>query len=85
STPSAQGPEDTQYRRILAGQVPGSDFYIVGGITEVNYNIRSGGFDAAVGEVDSDRPGSGIATHRTYVMNIAMDLRLVQTTTLEVV
>ena len=78
-------PEDAQYRRILAGQVPGSDFYVVGGVTEVNYNIRSGGFDAAGGEVDSTRPGSGIFTGRVYVMNIAMDLRLVQTTTLEVV
>ncbi len=78
-------PEDTQARRILAGQVPGSDFSVVGGVTEVNYNIRSGGFDVAGGEVDSDTPGSGIVTHRVFVMNIAMDLRLVQTTTLEVV
>lgn len=83
--PGAQGPDDTQYRRILAGQVPGSDFYVVGGITEVNYNIRSGGFDIAGGEVDTDKPGSGIFTGRVFVMNIAMDLRLVQTTTLEVV
>lgn len=82
---NAQGPEDLQYRRILAGQVPGSDFYIVGGITEVNYNIRSGGFDVAGGEVGSARPGSGIVSNRVYVMNIAMDLRLVQTTTQEVV
>ena len=79
------GPQDAAYRRILAGQVPGSDFYVVGGITEVNYNIRSGGFDLAGGEVDSNRPGSGLINHRVYVMNIAMDLRLVQTTTLEVV
>ena len=81
----AGGADDNQYRRILAGQVPGSDFYIVGGITEVTYNIRSGGFDLAGGEVDSNRPGSGLINHRVYVMNIAMDLRLVQTTTLEVV
>ncbi|RZJ40422.1 MAG: transcriptional regulator, partial [Brevundimonas sp.] len=83
--PDAQGPEDTQYRRILAGQVPGSDFYVVGGITEVNYNIRSGGFDIGQGEINSARPGSTMLNHRVYVMNIAMDLRLVQTTTLEVV
>lgn len=82
---ASDAPEDTQYRRILAGQVPGSDFYLVGGVTEVNYNIRSGGFDAAMGEVDTDVPGSGIITGRVFVMNIAMDLRLVQTTTLEVV
>jgi curli production assembly/transport component CsgG/holdfast attachment protein HfaB len=68
----------------MAGQVPGSDFYIVGGITEVNANIRSAGFDVAGGEVQ-DHGGSGIVTGRIYVMNIALDLRLVQTQTLEVV
>ncbi|MGV3577789.1 holdfast anchoring protein HfaB [Brevundimonas sp.] len=78
-------PEDPNYRRILAGQVPGSDFYVIGGITEVNYNIRSAGFDAGMGETDTDVPGSGILQGKIYVMNIAMDLRLVQTTTLEVV
>ena len=46
----AEGPEGNQYRRILAGQVPGSDFYIVGGITEVNGNLYSSGFDAGMGE-----------------------------------
>ena len=78
------GPQDAAYRRILAGQVPGSDFYIVGGITEVNYNIRSGGFDIAGGEVEQNG-GSGMLTGKVFVMNVAIDLRLVQTTTLEVV
>ena len=78
-------PADANYRRILAGQVPGSDFYIAGGITEVNYNIRSAGFDAGIGETDTDVPGSGLIQGKVYVMNIAIDLRLVQTTTLEVV
>lgn len=80
-----EGAEGNQYRRILAGQVPGSDFYIVGGITEVNGNIHSAGVDLGVGEVDSNRGGSGAFANRSYVMNIAMDLRLVQTTSLEVV
>ncbi|MFC5342826.1 holdfast anchoring protein HfaB [Brevundimonas staleyi] len=83
--PNPSGAPGGEYRRILAGQVPGSDFYVAGGITEVNYNIRSAGFDAGVGETDSDRPGSGIIQGKVYVMNIAMDLRLVQTTTQEVV
>jgi curli production assembly/transport component CsgG/holdfast attachment protein HfaB len=77
--------EDPNYRRILAGQVPGSDFYLVGGITEVNYNIRSAGFDAGQAETESARPGSTIIQGKVFVMNIAIDLRLVQTTTLEVV
>jgi len=77
-------PQDAAFRRILAGQVPGSDFYVVGGITEVNYNIRSGGFDIAGGEVGQNG-GSGLITGKVFVMNVAIDLRLVQTTTLEVV
>jgi curli production assembly/transport component CsgG/holdfast attachment protein HfaB len=68
-----------------AGSVPGSDFYIIGGITEVNYNIRSGGFDASAGQATSQTPLSTAFAAKAYVMNIAIDLRLVQTTTLEVV
>ena len=79
------GADDVQYRRILAGSVPGSDFYIVGGITEVNYNIRSSGFDLAGGEATSQTPLSAAVAGKVYVMNIAIDLRMVQTTTLEVV
>jgi curli production assembly/transport component CsgG/holdfast attachment protein HfaB len=79
------GADDVQYRRILAGSVPGSDFYIVGGITEVNYNIRSSGFDLAAGEAASQTPLSAAVAGKVYVMNIAIDLRMVQTTTLEVV
>jgi curli production assembly/transport component CsgG/holdfast attachment protein HfaB len=79
------GADDVQYRRILAGSVPGTDFYIIGGITEVNYNIRSGGIDVAAGQADSATPLSGAFSGKSYVMNIAIDLRLVQTTSLEVV
>ena len=79
------GADDVEYRRILAGSVPGTDFYIVGGITEVNYNIRSGGFDMAAGQASTETPLSTAFAGRAYVMNIAMDLRLVQTTTLQVV
>lgn len=76
---------DMEYRRIIAGQVPGSDFFMVGGITEVNYNIRSGGFDAAAGQAQTSTPLSVAFTGKSYVMNVAIDLRLVQTTTMEVV
>ena len=79
------GADDVEYRRILAGSVPGSDFYIIGGITEVNYNIRSGGFDMAAGQASTQTPLSTAFSGKSFVMNIAIDLRLVQTTTLEVV
>ena len=79
------GADDVQYRRIIAGSVPGTDFYIIGGITEVNYNIRSGGFDLAAGQATSQTPLSTAFAGKAYVMNIGIDLRLIQTTTLEVV
>jgi curli production assembly/transport component CsgG/holdfast attachment protein HfaB len=82
--PVANPNEPADYRKIMAGQVAGSDFFIVGGITELNYNIRSSGVDAYAGEV-KDTGVKGLFTGRTYVMNVALDLRLVDTRTLEVV
>jgi curli production assembly/transport component CsgG/holdfast attachment protein HfaB len=82
--PNARTDAPSDFRKIMAGQVPGSDFYLVGGITELNYNIRSSGFDANVGEVNSTGV-KGQGSGRLYVMNIGLDLRLVNTRTLEVV
>ncbi|MFN3229808.1 MAG: holdfast anchoring protein HfaB [Asticcacaulis sp.] len=80
ANPTAPG----DYRKIVAGQIAGSDFHIVGGITELNYNIRSSGVDAYVGDADPRDP-KGLINGRLYVMNVALDLRLVDTRTLEVV
>ena len=73
-----------EYRRILAGQVPGSDFYVAGGITELNFNIRSAGFDVSGGDPDP-KDFKGSLRGRFMVMNIGLDLRLINTRTLEVV
>ncbi|MFZ5668741.1 MAG: holdfast anchoring protein HfaB [Pseudomonadota bacterium] len=81
-TPGVEGPVDP--RKIFSGQVAGSDFYITGGITELNYNIRSSGGDLAAGDRDAEGL-KGSFRNRVFVMNIAMDLRLVNTRTLEVV
>ena len=83
-TPNPAPNQAADYRRILAGQVPGSDFYVAGGITELNYNIRSSGFDVAAGDVDAKDP-KGSFRGRLFVMNIGLDLRLINTRTLEVV
>ena len=82
----ADGPAQPNgdYRRIRAGQVPGSDFYLVGGITELNYNIRSSGLQAFGGDADARDPKGNLGG-RLFVMNIGLDLRLVETKTLEVV
>lgn len=78
------GGGNNNYRKITAGSVPGSDFYLVGGITELNYNIASNGIDAFGGDVDVDDP-KGFFNAKSYVLNIGLDLRLVETRTLEVI
>ncbi|WP_158271681.1 CsgG/HfaB family protein [Limnohabitans sp. 2KL-1] len=60
----------------FGGTILRSQYYIVGGITEVNYNIQSGGFDAAVSNVGGKR--------RTFTMNIGVDLRIIDTRSLVV-
>ena len=60
---------DKDFRRIHAGSIPGSDFYLVGGITELNYNIRSVGFDAFVGDIDAFDPKGNIGA-KLYVINV---------------
>lgn len=76
--------QPANFRKITSGQIAGSDYHIIGGITELNYNIRSSGFDAYGGAVKA-RNAKGYGTGRTYVMNIGMDLRLINSQTLEVV
>ncbi|MCC6920778.1 MAG: holdfast anchoring protein HfaB [Alphaproteobacteria bacterium] len=78
------GTPDQSFRTITAGQFPGSDFYLVGGITELNYNIRSVGADA-FGSDPAETGAKGQMGYKAYVMNVAIDMRLVNTNTLEVV
>jgi len=72
------------FRKIVAGSIPGSDFYLVGGITELNYNIRSVGADTFFGDVDAT-DAKGRAGLSMYVINVGLDLRLVETESLEVI
>ncbi len=74
----------SDYRKIFAGEIRGSDFYLVGGITELNFNIRSGGVDASVASSSAQGWGASFGG-KLYVMNIGLDLRLVNSRTLEVV
>jgi curli biogenesis system outer membrane secretion channel CsgG len=81
---AAGSSNDENVRRIFAGQMPGSDYYFVGGITELNTDIRSTGVDAFVGNTDT-RGDRGNLGARLYVMNIGLDFRLIDSRTLEVV
>lgn len=61
----------------FGGSVKKSEYTILGGITELNYNIHSSGAEFRINQLG---PGA-----RVYTMNVAIDLRLVNTQTLEVV
>lgn len=75
-TPELAGQSPQNFRPIFAGQVAGSEYFIVGGITELNYNIQSSGLNAQFGE--SELTGlRGRVGASSYVMNVAVDLRLV--------
>jgi curli biogenesis system outer membrane secretion channel CsgG len=61
----------------FGGTINKSDYFIVGGITELNYNINSGGAEAGVNQVS--------VKARTFSQSVGVDLRIVDTKTLMVV
>lgn len=81
---SDAGQAPGQFRQIPVGSMSGSDYVLIGGITELNYNIRSSGADGAVGG-QGTRDAKGQFKARTYVMNVGIDLRLVDTKTSDIV
>jgi curli biogenesis system outer membrane secretion channel CsgG len=60
----------------FGGSILRTDYYIVGGITEVNYNIASRGGELNVASVG--------ARQRTFTMNVGVDLRIIDTRSLQV-
>lgn len=68
---------EVPWKPYFGGTVLQSDYYIVGGITELNYNIQSGGGSVMVENIGPRA--------RTYVMNVAVDLRIVGTQSLKVI
>lgn len=58
-------------RGVTSGMYEGSDYYISGSISNINQNIRTGGFQAEVNQIGF--------RDRYYVMDVRMDLRLVRT------
>ncbi|WP_145200054.1 CsgG/HfaB family protein [Sphingobium sp. B2] len=74
--PGPAGAQSVSWLPYFGGSIQASDYYIVGGITELNYDIRSGGAEFAVGNVGPK--------HRTYTQSVAIDLRIVDTRSLVV-
>lgn len=61
----------------FGGTINKSDYFIVGGITELNYNINSGGAEFGMNQV--------ALKARTFSQSVAVDLRIVDTKSLMVV
>ena len=74
--PSTGEAREVPWKPYFGGGILQSDYFIVGGITELNYNIQSGGAEVAVSNVGPKA--------RRYTMNVAVDLRIVGTQTLRV-
>ena len=75
-------PHDVDGKKVpwvpyYGGTIQVSDYYIAGGISEVNYNIASRGAEASLNNIGAKR--------RTYTQSVAVDLRIVDTRTLLVV
>jgi len=73
----APGPGKVPWLPYYGGSIAASDYYIVGGITELNYDIRSGGIDTEVNQIGPKA--------RTFTQSVAIDLRIVDTRSLLVV
>lgn len=71
------GKQAVPWLPYYGGSIAASDYYIVGGITELNYDIRSGGLEAGFNAVGPKA--------RTYTQSVAIDLRIVDTRSLLVV
>ncbi|HEV7455722.1 MAG TPA: CsgG/HfaB family protein [Roseococcus sp.] len=72
------GPRQRQvpWLPYMGGSILQSQYFIVGGITEVNWSVQSGGAGVRINN-------AGIGA-RTFTMNIAADLRIVDTRSLVV-
>jgi curli biogenesis system outer membrane secretion channel CsgG len=71
------GGQTVPWLPYFGGTINKSDYFIVGGITELNYNINSGGAEFAKNQV-------GVKA-RTFSQSVGVDLRIVDTKTLMIV
>jgi curli biogenesis system outer membrane secretion channel CsgG len=73
----AAGQKVVPWLPYFGGSIMKSDYYIVGGITELNYDIQSGGIQGLVNELGPKE--------RVYTESVAVDLRIVNSRNLTVV
>lgn len=70
-------------RSVRNGEIEGADVYLIGGISEFNPNIRSRGVEGFAGGTNS-RSTSLTLGGSDYVVDVALDLRLVDARSSEV-
>ncbi|WP_336810168.1 CsgG/HfaB family protein [Bosea sp. MMO-172] len=66
--------EPVKWMPYFGGSIIGSDYFIIGGITELNYNLHSGGAEIGMNNVGPKA--------RTFTQSVAVDLRIVDTRSL---
>jgi curli biogenesis system outer membrane secretion channel CsgG/outer membrane protein OmpA-like peptidoglycan-associated protein len=71
------GAKSVPWIPYYGGSIAASQYYITGGITELNYNVQSGGFQFQVNNLGPQ--------DRVYTEDVGIDLELVDTRTLLVV
>jgi curli production assembly/transport component CsgG/holdfast attachment protein HfaB len=71
------------YRAIYPGEVTGSDYFLAGGITELNSSIRSSKASATIKTADRSND-TATPSINAYVMNVGLDLRLINTISLDI-
>ena len=75
--------EAGDYEPIYPGQIDGAQFFLTGGITELNSNIVTQTLGVSGGNFVRNAGSSLVGANR-YVMNIGIDLRLVNTKSLAI-
>jgi curli production assembly/transport component CsgG/holdfast attachment protein HfaB len=68
--------QSINFRPLLKGSVDGADYFIAGAITEVNYNLYSGGGLFGISGFNFGK--------RKVAMNVAIDLRIINMDNLQV-
>lgn len=68
--------EPAPWMPYMGGSILQSDYYIVGGVTELNHSITSSGIEVTIGGVGG--------RSRNVIINVAVDLRIVNTRNLVV-
>ncbi|HEY1426349.1 MAG TPA: holdfast anchoring protein HfaB [Caulobacteraceae bacterium] len=78
-----RGDHSSDYEPIYPGQIDGADYFLTGGITELNSNIETEALNVGASNYPKAASVTVPSTNKD-VINIALDLRLVNTKSLDI-